>query len=119
MPLAPTPRWWSITLCPSSPLLLPSPSGHTSVAEFIMIQALFSAEAFTKTIFDLYSYVLFVSASSTSTPVAFFVFLSYIIFVTIDQGRSVRLPVLTAAGKVEDCVLKYPPKGQPSQHLFR
>jgi hypothetical protein len=38
--------------------------------------------------------------SSTSTPVAFFVSLSYKIFVTILQGRNVRLPVAVAAGKV-------------------
>src|SRR5258706_13361184 len=100
-------------LCPSSPLLLPNPSGQTSVAEFINIQAEFIVDAFRKTIFALYSTVLFVSASSTSTPVAFLVSLSYSILVTMLQGLTVRLPVLTAAGKVEDCVLKYPPKGQP------
>ena len=31
------------------------------------------------------------------------------------QGRTVKLPVALAAGNVDDCVLKYPPKGQPSQ----
>ena len=34
------------------------------------------------------------------------------------QGRTVKLPVAIAAGKVEDCVLKYPPNGQPSQQRF-
>ena len=47
-----------------------------SVAEFINTHALFSVDAFRKTILDLNSYVWFVSASSTSTPVAFFVSLS-------------------------------------------
>src|SRR5258708_36036513 len=39
--------------------------------------------------------------------------------VTMEKGRSVRLPVATAAGSVDDCVLKYAPNGQPSQHLLR
>src|SRR5689334_3686993 len=69
-------------------------------------------------IFDLYSYVLLSCASNISTPVAFFVSLSYKIFVTILHGRTVRFPVFIAAGNVEDCVLKYPPNGQPNQHLF-
>src|ERR1044071_2644618 len=34
------------------------------------------------------------------------------------QGRTVRLPVFNAAGNVDDCVLKYPPNGQPSQQRF-
>ena len=67
----------------------------------------------------MYSIVLFVSASKTVTPVARFLSLSYLISVTILQGLKVKLPVAIAAGKVEDCVLKYPPNGQPNQHLLR
>src|SRR6185437_16396304 len=37
----------------------------------------------------------------------------------MDQGLSVRRPVFIAAGSVEDCVLKYAPYGQPSQHASR
>src|SRR6476620_10904621 len=40
------------------------------------------------------------------------------ILVTIENGRTVNFPVAIAAGNVDDCVLKYPPKGQPSQHRF-
>src|SRR5579875_3450330 len=36
---------------------------------------------------------------------------------TIEKGRRVSLPVFIAAGSVVDCVLKYPPNGQPNQHL--
>src|SRR6185503_19977482 len=90
-----------------------------SVAEFISIQALLNVDAFKNTILAKYSYVWLVSASSTSTPLAFLVSLSYEIFVTIDQGRTVKLPVALAAGKVDDCVLKSAPNGQPSQHLLR
>src|SRR5450432_350003 len=105
-------------LCPSSPLLLPRPSGQILVAEFINTHALFNAEAFKKIIFELNTYVLLVSPSSTSTPVAFLVFASYNILVTMLHGRTVKLPVATAAGNVDDCVLKYPPNGQPSQQRF-
>ena len=49
------------------------------------------------------------SASNTVTPVARFLSLSYLISVTIEKGLKVKLPVAIAAGKVEDCVLKYPP----------
>src|SRR5690606_37091672 len=107
-----------ITLCPNSPLLLPNPSGHTSVAEFINTQVELNAEAQTKITLAKNSYVSFVSASTISTPFAFWVSLSYKIRVTMEYGRRVRLPVATAAGKVDDCVLKYPPKLQPSQHWF-
>src|SRR6478736_9979215 len=41
------------------------------------------------------------------------------IFFTIEKGRTVKFPVFIAAGKVEDCVLKYPPNGQPSQQRLR
>src|SRR5476649_1340778 len=37
----------------------------------------------------------------------------------MENGRSVKLPVAIAAGRVDDCVLKYPPKGQPNAHLLR
>jgi hypothetical protein len=39
--------------------------------------------------------------------------------VTIDHGFSVNRPVAIAGGSVEDCVLKYAPYGQPSQHASR
>ena len=37
----------------------------------------------------------------------------------MENGFSVRLPVATAAGSVDDCVLKYAPNGQPSQQVLR
>src|SRR5690606_5489384 len=107
-----------MALWPSSPLLLPNPPSHTSVAEFINIQVELNAEAQTNTTLAKYSYVWWVSASIISTPVAFFVSLSYRIRVTMENGRNVRLPVATAAGRVDDWVLKYAPKLQPSQHWF-
>ncbi|MNQ93527.1 hypothetical protein D3C85_1089980 [compost metagenome] len=88
------------------------------MAELNKIQAVFKVEAHKKTILLLYSYVLLVSVSKTSTPVAFFLSWSYKTCVTKEYGLTVRLPVFIAAGKVEDCVLKYPPKGQPSQQRF-
>ena len=48
-PSAPTRKWWSIRLCPSSPELLPSPPGHTSVAERSRIHVELSVEAQRKT----------------------------------------------------------------------
>src|SRR3989442_2909272 len=59
------------------------------------------------------------TASSTRTPVARFLSRSYKTSVTIANGLSVKRPVATAAGNVDDCVLKYPPKGQPSQQALR
>src|SRR5690348_11414509 len=106
-------------LCPSSPLLLPIPSGQISVAEFIRIQVEFSADAHRNTILALYSIVFADSASMISTPVAFFVSLSNKTLLTIENGLNVRLFVAIAAGSVDDCVLKYAPNGQPSQHLLR
>src|SRR5690606_15613861 len=100
------------------PLLLPSPSGHTSVAEFISTHVELNADAHTNTTLAKNSYVSFVSASKTSTPLAFLVSLSYRIRVTIENCRNVTFPVATAAGKVDDWVLKYAPKLQPSQHWF-
>ena len=38
--------------------------------------------------------------------------------ITMLHGLTVNLPVFIAAGKVDDCVLKYPPNGQPSQQRF-
>src|SRR5688572_33383598 len=76
-----------------------------------------NADAHRKIILAVNCSVLLVSASSISTPLAFFLSLSYISRVTMENGRRVRLPVFTAAGNVDDCVLKYPPYGQPSQHL--
>src|SRR5688572_20366745 len=119
VPLAPIRKWWSITLFPSSPLLLPNPSGQMSVAEFMSTHDEFSADAHTKTIFALNSMVWFVSASRICTPLAFLLSLSYSICVTFEYGRNVRLPVFIAARKVDDCVLKYPPNGQPLQQRFR
>src|ERR1035438_2752180 len=116
-PEAPTRKWWSMTLWPSSPQLLPSPSGQTSVAEFMRIHAVLRVEAQRKTTLDLYSTVWSVWASIISTPVAFLLSLSYTTLVTIENGRRVRFPVATAAGRVEDCVLKYAPNGQPRSHL--
>src|SRR5690606_35214046 len=75
-PPAPQRKWWSIALCPSSPELLPSPPSQTSVAEFINIQVELKADAQTKITFAKNSYVLFVSASTISTPFAFCVSLS-------------------------------------------
>src|SRR5690606_26200788 len=106
VPLAPSRKWWSITLCPSSPELVPKPSGHISVAERISTAVELNADAHRNTTLALYSMVSLVSASKTSTPVAFLVSLSYNTRVAIDQGLRVRLPVATAAGRVEDWVLK-------------
>jgi hypothetical protein len=39
--------------------------------------------------------------------------------VTIENGLSVNRSVAIAAGSVEDWLLKYAPKGQPSQHALR
>src|SRR5688500_12897224 len=102
MPSAPTLKWWDITLCHNSTLLLPKPPGQMSVAELNNTQVLLNAEAHRNTTFDLNSYVLFSWASITSTPVALFLSLSYSTFVTIEKGRRVRFPVATAAGKVDD-----------------
>src|SRR5271165_2714069 len=99
-------------LWPSSPLLLPSPLGQTSVAEFRSTHAELRVEAHRKTILERYSVVCPVSASSTSTPFARKASLSKITLLTMEKGRSVRLPVFTAAGSVVDCVLKYAPNGQ-------
>src|SRR6266571_6521870 len=37
----------------------------------------------------------------------------------MDHGLSVRRFVFAAAGSVDDCVLKYAPKGHPSQQALR
>ena len=67
----------------------------------------------------VYSVVWPATASSTRTPVARFLWRSYTISVTIANGLSVSRPVAMAGGNVEDCVLKYPPYGQPSQQALR
>jgi hypothetical protein len=62
-----------MALWPNSPLLLPNPPGHMSVAELNNTQVLLKAEAHKKITFALYSVTLLSRALITSTPVAFFV----------------------------------------------
>src|SRR5690348_2389789 len=118
-PSAPTRKWWSIRLWPSSPELDPSPPGQMSVAERRSSQVELSVEAQRKTIFATWSVTWLVTASSTRTPVARFLSLSYNTSVAIANGCSVRRPVFTAAGSVDDCVLKYAPYGQPRPQALR
>src|SRR5712691_7047109 len=106
-------------LCPSSPELLPRPPGHTSIADRSSSQVEFNVDAQRKMMRAVYSAVCMLTASSTRTPVARFLSRSYKTSVTIANGLSVKRPVATAAGNVDDCVLKYPPKGQPSQQALR
>ena len=96
-------------LCPSSFELLPSPPGHTSVAERSSNQVELSVDAQRKMMRALYSTVALVTASITRTPVARLLFLSNTTSLTIECGRSVSLPVFIAAGNVDDWVLKYAP----------
>ena len=64
-------KWWSIRLWPSSPELLPSPPGHTSVAERMSSHVELSVDAQRKMTFAVVVGDLRRStASSTRTPVA-------------------------------------------------
>src|SRR5262245_12239424 len=119
MPRAPQRKWWSIRLWPSSPELLPSPPGHTSVAERISSQVEFNVDAHRNTTFARYSVVAFVSASITRTPPARLRSRSKITSVAMALVRSVNRPVFIANGSVDACVLKYEPEGHPSAHALR
>src|SRR2546422_7961315 len=119
MPCAPTRKWWSMRLCPSSPELDPRPPGHTSVADRSSSHVEFNVDAQRKMMRAVYTVVCSVTASSTRTPPARLRSRSYKTSVTIANGLSVSRPVAIAAGNVEDCVLKYPPYGHPSQQALR
>src|SRR5207237_8555186 len=105
--------------CPSPPHVAPSPTGPASVAERSSNHVAFNADAHRKMTRAVYSVVWPVIASRTRTPVARCLSRSYTISVTIANGLSVSRPVAIAGGNVEDCVLKYPPYGQPSQQALR
>jgi hypothetical protein len=64
------------------------------------------AEAHRKITLALNSNVSLVTLSITFTPVAFFVSASYITSCTIESGLRVIFPVASAAGRVEELLLK-------------
>jgi hypothetical protein len=76
-----------------------------------------TVDAQRKITFALNSKVSFVSVSITRTPVALFLSASYMTSWTIEFGLRVILPVASAAGSVEELLLKYAPYGQPLLHL--
>ena len=74
LPDTPAPNWWSMILCPNSPLLLPIPFGKASDLDCIKIAVEAIAEAHKKITFALYSITSAVSESITLTPVSLFIF---------------------------------------------
>ena len=76
----------------------------------------FNAEVQKKITRDEYSINAFVTASIARTPVARLVSRSLSTSLTMEIQLSVRRPVAIAVGNVADCVLKYAPYAQPSQH---
>jgi hypothetical protein len=67
---------------------------------------LLMVEAQTKTTFAEYTVEAPVAASIARTPVARLRLASYTTSVTIWKVLSIKRPVATAAGSVDDCVLK-------------
>ena len=97
---------WSITLRPSSPLELASPLGNSGVEEFSRMRADSSAEAHKNTTRPRNSMVSRVCPSMIRTPVIFLFLASNIRLCATLCGRTVTLPVRSAAGRVEFRLLK-------------
>ena len=77
-----------------------------------------TVEAHKKIILALNVCFCLVSPSIISTSEALLVFSSYIILCTIECGLKVIFPVASAAGRVDELLLKYAPYGHPLIHLF-
>src|SRR6516225_3315530 len=105
-----------MTNLPSVPLVFARPSGQRVLFELSSSRTDSIADAQRNTTRAVYSRFSIVTASITRTPLARPRLGSNSTSATTLFGRSVRLPVLRAAGSVEPRLLKYECVTQPRSH---